>query len=419
MGNNFKDSMEKLNRIIDNINKKHPELLKYNDKQLSILKKPQQVIEKNIELMTTKGKKVFKAYRVQYNNALGPTKGGIRYHPAVDKNEVKALALWMSLKTALLDLPYGGAKGGISFNPKEYSKEEIEKISREYVRKFHEHIGPYIDIPAPDVYTNPEIMGWMSDEYNIIKGKKIPGAFTGKPLSIGGSEARSYATAMGGAYIVKKVSESYNVKAKETTIAIQGFGNAGSHMARILNDWGYRIIAVSDSKGGIYNKNGLNIEKVIEQKEKTGTVINYSEGKKITNEELLSLKTDILIPAALDNVINENNVDKIRSKFIMELANGPISEKADEKLNEKGIVVIPDILFNAGGVTVSYFEWLQNIKGEKWNEDKVLEKLKEKMEKAFENIDNYVHKYGMDYRTAAYLYSINKIMKAEEKRGNI
>ncbi len=374
---------------------------------------PSKTISVNFPLKTSKGFKIFHAYRVHFNTERGPAKGGIRYHSKVDLDEVSALSLWMSLKNALMNLPYGGGKGGIEINPKEYSDQDIEKISREFVRQMHLIIGPETDIPAPDVYTNPQIMAWMSDEYNKIKGKKVPAAFTGKPISAGGSEARSYSTAMGGFYVLKKAAEEYKIP-KNATIAIQGFGNAGRNFAEIASKQGYNIIAVSDSKGGIYNKDGLNIEKLIKHK-RTQPVSTFP-GKRISNEELLETDVDVLVPAALENVITEKNANKIKAKIILELANGPISEKADEILFKRKIIVLPDILANAGGVTVSYFEWLQNKKNQHWKETKVLKNLEERMSETFKILFNdYVQKFNVSFRIAAYAHAAKRIIKAKKK----
>lgn len=377
-------------------------------KEISILKKPRKILDFNVNVRNRK----FKAYRVQYNDARGPMKGGIRYHPNVTLEEVKALALWMVVKCSVIDIPFGGAKGGIVVDPKKLNEEELEELSRDYIRKIHNNIGVDKDIPAPDVYTNARIMAWMLDEYEKIIGKKQPGVITGKPLELGGSKVREYATAIGSAYIFKEV-----IKKKKVNIAIQGFGNAGSYLARILNNWGYKIIAVSDSKGGIYNKKGLNINKLIEYKNKEGKVSGFA--KDISNEELLELEVDVLIPSALEDQITNKNVDKIKAKYIIEVANGPISLEADKVLNKRGIIVIPDVLANAGGVAVSYFEWVQNKIGYYWEEKEVLEKLEKKMKEAFNQIDEVVKEKSISYRDAAYILALRKIFEAERSRGRL
>ena len=410
--NPYKDALSRLCEVI--------ELCNIDDNTLDILRHPKRTMIINFPIKTKRGIKIIKAYRVQYNDALGPTKGGIRYHPDVNLTEVNALALWMSLKNALLDLPYGGAKGGIKIDPFEFDKDELEQISREYIRQIHNFIGPGKDIPAPDVYTNPKIMGWMADEFSKIKGEHIPGVITGKPLSIGGSKAREYSTAMGGFYVLREILKKFNIKQANTITAIQGFGNAGANIAKIMAEKNMKIIAVSDSKGGIYNENGLNIKKVIEHKANKGSVIDFPNSHSITNSELLELKVDILIPAALQNSITSKNANNIKAKFILELANGPVTSKADKMLYEKKIIVMPDILANAGGVTVSYFEWMQNLYGASWSEPEVLQKLDKKITKAFNSLYSYyIEKTYIDFRTAAYAYAIKKIIQAEKDRGHI
>jgi len=388
---------------------------------LEVLKKPKRVLNVTYPVKMDDGKiKYFEAYRVQYNDARGPTKGGIRFHPDVCLDEVKALSFWMALKCAVVDIPYGGAKGGVTLNPKEYSITEIERVSRGYVRAVHSFIGPKIDIPAPDVYTNPQIMAWMLDEYEMIEGKHVPAAITGKPVEVGGSKGRGSSTSMGGAYILRHMKDKMNIIGSNPSVAIQGFGNVGLNIARILSEWGgYKIVAVSDSKGGIYDKDGLDVKGVIAQKESKGTVVGFPGTKKITNEELLELDVEILIPSALENQITKDNADKIKAKTILEMANGPVTFDADKILHKKGCAVIPDILANAGGVTVSYFEWVQNIKGLYWIEDEVLLKLEQMMIDAFKNVLSHVERFSTDYRTAAYILAINRILVAEQLKGSL
>ncbi|MDK2849881.1 MAG: glutamate dehydrogenase [Candidatus Woesearchaeota archaeon] len=390
---------------------------KANINNFEVLKHPKRIINVRVPLRRDDGKVVFfEGYRVQYNDARGPTKGGIRFHPKVDLNEVKALAFWMTIKNAVVDLPYGGAKGGVAINPKELSERELEQVSRNFIKEIHPFVGPNKDIPAPDVYTNDQIMAWMLDEFEKINAGSYPGMITGKPLDIGGSKGRAYSTALGGVFVLEEALKEFNVGKR---VAIQGFGNAGANMAKFLHDKGFKIIAVSDSKGGIYNKNGLDIEKVIEIKQKTGSVVNYSDAKKITNEEVLELETDILIPAALENQITKENADKIKAKIIAELANGPVSFEADEILSKKGTIIIPDVLFNAGGVTVSYFEWVQNLYGYYWSEDEVNQRLKEKMTTAFNELLKIHDKYNCNLRDAAYILAMQRVLEAEKKRGYI
>ena len=381
--------------------------------ELAFLQKPHNVLQADL---TVNGK-TYPAYRVQFNNARGPFKGGIRFHPGVDLDEVKSLAFWMSLKTAVADVPLGGGKGGVTVNPKELSQEEIEELSRAYVRAFHGHLGPQKDIPAPDVYTNPQIMAWMLDEYEKIIGKKAPGMITGKPLDKGGSLVRDIATALGGVYVLQ---EALNVlKISKRTVAIQGFGNAGATAARLLADAGFTIVAVSDSKGAIYNKDGLDITLVEKVKKETRSVINYENAKKLSNEELLSVDAVILVPAALENAIHKDNADLVKAKVVLELANGPTTPEADVILHEKRTVVLPDILANAGGVTVSCFEWQQNLADERWTEKDVKERLKEKMVSAFSALWDLYDANDYDFRTAAYVHALKKIIAAERLRGRV
>ncbi len=364
------------------------------------------------ELMVN-GKK-YPAYRVQFNNARGPYKGGIRYHPEVSEDEVTSLAFWMSLKTAVTDLPLGGGKGGVTVDPKKLSKKELEELSRAYVRAFYKNLGPDTDIPAPDVYTTPEIMGWMLDEYQKLVGKKAPAFITGKPLELGGSKVRDIATALGGVYVLEEAVKKTGLKDKK--VAIQGFGNAGMNMAQLLAERGYTIVAVSDSKGGIYDQKGLNIKEVIAVKESKGSVVEYRNAKKISNEELLESESSILIPSALSGVITEKNANNIKAKIIVELANGPTTPEADEMLFKKKVLVLPDILANAGGVTVSYFEWVQNKKNESWNEQEVKKKLQEKMISAFQQIWKEFSDEKKSFRTAAYVLALKKIVAAEKNK---
>ena len=380
-----------------------------------ILQTPERILEVSIPVKMDDGStKIFTGYRVQFNSARGPTKGGIRFHPNVSLDEVKSLASWMTWKTAVVNLPYGGAKGGVIVNPKELSERELESLSRGYIRAVADFIGVDKDVPAPDVYTNPKIMGWMMDEYEKIVRHKEPGVITGKPLSLGGSEGRGFATALGAFYVIEKAIEKIKLDEKPK-FAIQGFGNAGMFLAKILHEHGYKVLAVSDSKGGIYDPNGLDIPKVIETKKQTGSVTNYS-AEKITNSELLELDVDVLVPAALENQITKDNADKIKAKYIAEVANGPTTPEADEILHEKGIFLTPDILTNAGGVTVSYFEWVQNRMGYYWDIDEVNKKLELRMHKAFDEIYNISQEKNVDMRTAAYILAISRVAEAVEAR---
>lgn len=363
-------------------------------------------------LMDNGAVRTFSAYRSQYNNALGVYKGGIRYHPDVSKDEIKALSFWMMVKCATVNIPLGGAKGGVVVNPKELSKGELERLSRAFVQKMWPVLGSSIDVPAPDVYTTPEIMAWMRDEFEKIIGHPDPGMITGKPIGQGGSEGRSFATAQGGVYCVRELAKKMNWNPTQTTVAIQGFGNAGSCMASLLAKMGYRIVAVSDSQGGvaIENKDSrLEIGAIETYKKQTGSVVGFSGREEMANKKLLELDVDILVPAALENVITAENVSRIRAKAIVELANGPTTPEADVMLKEKGVVVVPDVLANAGGVTVSYFEWDQNVKDEHWSEEVVLQKLEKIMVKAFHDVWNTKEKYGVDMRTAAFVRAIERV----------
>lgn len=392
---------------------------KLTEKELYILTNPKRVININFPFRMDNGDiKIISSFRIQYNDARGPTKGGIRFHQSVTTAEVKELAFLMSLKCACVDIPFGGAKGGVKINPKTLSKRELQRLSREYIKQFHRFIGDDYDIPAPDVNTNPEIMGWMLDEYEKIKGEKHPGVITGKPLALMGSKGRSYSTAQGGFFVIEEFLKTHPL-AKEASIAIEGFGNVGYNLARILTENGYKVVAVSDSKGGIYNKKGLDITQVEKHKKKTGKVKGFKGAKNISNEQLLTLDVDILAPSALEDAITKKNVNKIKAKVIVEMANGPITPDADKVLNKKKVTVIPDILANAGGVGVSYFEWVQNISKNYWTEQTINKKLKEKMVRAFNEVKLIAEDEKCSYRKAAYILAINRILDAERARGNL
>ena len=375
----------------------------------TILKSPDRVISFSIPVKMDNGElKVFQGVRCQYNNALGVYKGGIRYHPDVSVDEMKALAFWMMIKCAVVGIPMGGSKGGVAVNPKEMSAAELEKLSRGYVRKIWRLIGSDKDVPAPDVYTTPVIMAYMRSEYEKITGQSDPGVITGKPISEGGSAARDYATAQGGVYVVEELCKKLGWGASQIKIAIQGFGNAGSHIARILRGLGYKIVAVSDSAGGVYDETGLDTVK-IEQIKKTGGRVSDYGGRLVSNQEILELDADIIIPAALENVITADNADRIKARAVVELANGPTTPAAEKILREKGVIVAPDVLANAGGVTVSYFEWDQNVKGERWSEAAVLEKLAKTMKTAFDKVWAVKEKQKTDLRTAAFITALARI----------
>ena len=385
-------------------------LVNLTKKEITWLQTPNNILRAEL---TVNGKK-YLAYRVQFNNARGPYKGGIRYHPDVSEDEVKSLAFWMTIKTAVTDLPFGGGKGGVIVDPKKLSKNELEELSRAYVRAFYKHLGPDQDIPAPDVYTTSEIMGWMLDEYQKLTGKKSPAFITGKPLELGGSKVRDIATALGGIYVLEEAVKKIGLREKK--VAIQGFGNAGMNMAKLLAERGYTIVAVSDSKGGIYDAQGLDINEVVKVKETKRAVSDYPKGTKINNQEILECSSSILIPSALSGVITSENANKIKAKIILELANGPTTPEADEILSTRNVLVLPDILANAGGVTVSYFEWVQNKKNETWSEQEVKKKLQEKMVSAFGQIWDEFSDEKKSFRTAAYVLALKKIVAAEKNK---
>jgi len=384
---------------------------KVSDSIFKKIIKPEHVHEFEIPV---EGKK-YHGYRVQHNSARGPFKGGIRYHPQVDLDEVKALATWMSLKCAVVDIPYGGAKGGVTCNPKELSPQQLQAISRGWANAMAPHMGPWKDVPAPDVNTNSQTMAWILDEYEKVTGQHTPATITGKPIELGGSLGRDKATSQGGYFALREALKVHN--RKPGTIAIQGMGKVGSWFAKIAQKEGYTIVAVSDSKGGIYSEQGLDVDKVCKHKKETGMVKDFPGAKNITNEELLELSVDILAPAALENVIQKDNADKINAPFILELANGPTTPAADEILKKKNISVIPDILANAGGVTVSYFEWAQNLYGYTWDLDEVDTKLEKIMTRAFAAMHETAQQHKITYRTAANVLALTRIAKAMELRG--
>jgi glutamate dehydrogenase (NAD(P)+) len=361
--------------------------------------------------------KIFRGYRVQHNMARGPFKGGIRYHPDTDLDEVRALAAWMTWKTAIVNVPFGGAKGGVMCNPKELSLAEIERITRRYTWEIAPLIGPDMDIPAPDVYTNAQVMAWIMDTYSILKGYTVTGVVTGKPLSIGGSPGREEATARGCIFCILEACKELGIDIDEVRVAIQGFGNVGANTMKLLQNEGAVIIAVSDSKGGIYNPDGLDYAKVEEFKKNTGSVVGFPEADNISNSELLALECDILVPAALGNAITGENARAVRAKLIVEGANGPTTPEADDILHDKGVFVIPDILANAGGVTVSYFEWVQNLQEFFWTEEEVNKRLHQIMYRSFHDVLNITKKNRVDMRTAAWMLGVGRVSEASEVRG--
>jgi len=393
------------------------------------LTEPDRVIEMSLPMRLDDGRvKTFKGFRVQHNNLRGPYKGGLRYHPRVDMDEVKALAFWMTMKCALIGVPFGGGKGGVAVNPKELSEDELERLTREFGRKLAPVIGPDKDVPAPDVNTNARIMDWIRDEYELATGEIAPGVVTGKSIEHGGSEGRPEATGLGGAIALASILHSMDIEAKGLTVAIQGFGNVGSYIARFLHDAGLKVVAVSDSKGGIYIPRGIpDLDAIEECKQKSGHVagcycvgsvcdlsnMEHLGGRDILPEDVLTLPVDILIPAALEGAITEENARKIEAKIVLEMANGPTTAAADKILHERGITVIPDILANSGGVAVSYFEWLQNKRDEKWKKERVFDALKEKMDIAAERTWAIATDKNVTLREAAYIAALERIAAGE------
>ncbi len=390
----------------------------------AVLAQPKRVLEVQIPVRMDDGSiKVFTGWRVQHNDARGPFKGGIRYHPNTDADEVKALAMWMTWKTAVVDIPFGGAKGGIRVDPHKLSLGELERLTRRYAYMISPIIGVNIDIPAPDVYTSPREMAWIMDTYSMLKGYPEPGVITGKPLEVGGSEGRVEATARGLQYTVEEALKVLNIDPKNATAAVQGYGNAGYFSAKFMHELGMKVVAVSDTRGAIYNPDGLDPDAVLEHKKKTGSVKDFPGSTPLAadpaegNKKLLELDVDVLIPAAIENVITKENADNVRAKLIAEAANGPTTPEADQILYEKGVLIIPDILANAGGVTVSYFEWVQARTREWWDIDTVRQKLRAKMTKAFRDVYNKHNELKVDMRTAALVLAVERVVKAMEIRG--
>jgi len=392
--------------------------MQLSDTEFELLNRPRRSFSFAIPVRMDSGKvQTFNAYRVQYNDAMGPTKGGFRYHHEVDLEEVKTLSFLMALKTALVGIPFGGAKGGIEVDPSKLSQRELESLTRGFVRAASSFIGPKTDIPAPDVGTNAQVMAWFVDEYAKVTGQWQPGVVTGKPLELGGSAGRDLATSLGAAFVLKAHMGDSFVQG-QTTVAIQGMGNAGGNIATILSGWGYKVVAMSDANCGIYNKSGLDVAQVRSFKASSQTCDGCDCGESITNEQLLELDVDVLIPAAINDVITDSNAAKITAKIILEVANAPVTKSADSVLEAAGVTVIPDILVNAGGVVVSYFEWVQNSSNEYWTEDKVNKKLEKIMLTALKNLQAE-QKSGESMRSAAYKLAIRKILKAEKLRGNL
>lgn len=420
MSNQYKQCLSQLKKtceVIESINGVK-DYIHMGQGEVDIIKTPKRMVKTSLAIRMDDGTlKTFEAFRIQHNDALGPFKGGVRFHPQVDLDEVQALSFWMTFKCALVNIPYGGAKGGITVNPKELSPGELERLSRAYIRSIAYNIGPDKDIPAPDVYTNAQIMAWFMDEYSRIKGSNQPAVVTGKPIELGGSLGRDTATAQGGFYVLERILEKIKVKKEEVSIAVQGFGNAGFNFARIADKNKYKVVAVSDSRGAIYSEDGLDIERVIEHKKKTGSVVDYEQAKNIDNKKILELPVKVLVPAALEGVIGIDNMEAIQAEIILELANGPLSMEATENLERKGKIILPDILANSGGVIVSYFEWVQNLQHHYWSEEQVQKELKEKIIKATDAIWSLSQNHQVGIRTSAYIIALERIIKALEMRG--
>ena len=394
---------------------------------------PERILIVSIPVKMDNGRiETFTGYRVQHNTARGPAKGGIRYHPNVCLDEVKSLAFWMSIKNAVVGIPYGGGKGGIACNPKEMSQNELERLTRGYIAAIAKFVGPDIDIPAPDVGTNAQIMGWFADEYFKITGKYELGIITSKPLSIGGSVGRETATGRGGFFVTVEAAKAFNIPLKDAKVSIQGYGNVAQPIAKYLHELGCKIVAVSDSVGGAYNPEGMHPIKLAEHKQKTRTVKGFPGSQEIDTADPLTVDCDILIPAALENQITKENADDVKAKLIVELANGPTTPEADKILRERGVIILPDVLANAGGVTVSYFEWVQNRMGYYWTEEEVDDKLRQIMTKAFKEVYQTAKQHMLDksfkvhleahelnLRTAAYILAVKRIYEAMKALGRI
>lgn len=424
MSNPHKNAVTQLEQVAKILRKSYTDKENF-DAAIDQLKHPDKVVQGTLRIRMDNGKtKKFTAFRSQHNNAVGPYKGGIRFHENVSKEEVMALSTWMTWKCSVTGIPYGGGKGGVIVNPKELSATELQRLSRAYASFVAPHIGPWVDIPAPDVNTNGQIMAWMADEYEIVAKKRYKSllenplaTFTGKPLLLGGSKGREQATGLGGFYVFEILAKKLKLQPKKTTIAIQGFGNVGYWFAFHAAKAGYKIVALSDSKGGVFSKAGLDPQKVLECK-KSGKTVSECGGKAISNTELLELDVDVLVPAALENVITKENAGNIKAKMVLELANGPTTPEADKILAKNNVDVIPDILANAGGVTVSYFEWVQNLQGYYWEEELVLERLEKLISEATERMWKLKKEHKVTSRVATYLSAVKKVVDTMLLRGN-
>jgi len=396
---------------------KAADFLNLSDESRFLLKNPYREISVQIPIKLDNGKlKVFNGYRVQHNGSRGPYKGGIRFHPSVDIDEVRALAALMTWKTAVVNIPFGGAKGGVNCDPKQLSTNELEKLSKGYMAKIDLVVGPQRDIPAPDMNTNAQVMAWMMTEYSKKHGHTLA-IVTGKPLALGGSYGREEATGRGCVYVIKEAARDFGIDLTSSTCVIQGFGNVGSNVAKFMEEEGSKVIALSDVQGAIYNRNGFDIKTLLKYREEHGTISTYPEADKLSNEELLELDCDILIPAALEGVIYYDNADKIRAKLIVEAANAPVTVRADTIFEEKGIPVIPDIIANSGGVIVSYFEWVQNLQQFTWDLEEINFKLKKRITKSYRDIYNYSKENNLSLRTAAFALGIQRVVEATKLRG--
>lgn len=391
--------------------------LGYSKELYELLKEPLRFLTVQIPVRMDDGSvKIFTGYRSQHNDAVGPTKGGIRFHPEVNEDEVKALSMWMSLKCGIVDLPYGGGKGGIICDPRKMSLYELERLSRGYVRAVSQIVGPTKDIPAPDVYTNPQIMAWMMDEYSRIQEFDSPGFITGKPLVLGGSAGREAATAQGVTICIEEAAKRKGIELKGASVIIQGFGNAGSFLAKFMIEAGAKVVGISDALGALYDPNGLDIEYLLDRRDSFGTVTNLFTNV-ISNKELLEKPCDILVPAAISNQITIDNAQHIQASIVVEAANGPTTLEATKILTERGILLVPDVLASAGGVSVSYFEWVQNNQGYYWSEEEVAEKLRDKMVRSFDSVYQTSVNRQVNMRLAAYMVGIRKMAEASRFRG--
>ncbi|WP_068793214.1 Glu/Leu/Phe/Val family dehydrogenase [Brevibacillus laterosporus] len=393
------------------------EKLGYQESMYELLKEPLRVLTVRIPVRMDNGEtKVFTGYRAQHNDAVGPTKGGIRFHPEVTEDEVKALSIWMSLKAGIVDLPYGGGKGGIICDPREMSFPELERLSRGYVRAISQLVGPTKDIPAPDVFTNSQIMAWMMDEYSCIREFDSPGFITGKPIALGGSHGRETATAKGVTICIREAAKKVGINLKGARVVVQGFGNAGSYLSKFMHDAGAKVVGISDAYGALYDPNGLDIDYLLDRRDSFGTVTKLFTNT-ISNKELLELDCDILVPAAIENQITADNAHNIKASIVVEAANGPTTLEATKILTERGILLVPDVLASSGGVTVSYFEWVQNNQGYYWTEEEVEEKLERVMVRSFENVYQTSQTRRVNMRLAAYMVGARKMAEASRFRG--